>query len=97
MQRGKVKWVKEGDVGTRFFHAHATIRHRKNLIATLKDSMGNFKSTHEEKVDILWNSFKDRLGVTEFSKMQFNLTELLHPSNGWVRISRRGIHQRRDR
>jgi hypothetical protein len=77
-----VKWVKEGDAGTRFFHAHATIRHRKNLIATLKDSMGNFKSTHEEKADILWNSFKDRLGVTEFSQMQFNLTELLHPSNG---------------
>lgn len=26
MQRGKVRWVKEGDAGTKFFHGHATIR-----------------------------------------------------------------------
>lgn len=27
-QRGAIKWVKLGDTGTKFFHAHATIRHR---------------------------------------------------------------------
>jgi len=32
-QRGKVRWVKEGDAGTKLFHACATIKHRSNLIA----------------------------------------------------------------
>lgn len=34
-QRRKIRWVREGDAGTRFFHAHATIRHRKNKISSI--------------------------------------------------------------
>jgi len=49
-QRGKIRWVKEGDAGTRFFHAHATIRHRKNTIFSLKDYSGNIQQTHEGKL-----------------------------------------------
>jgi len=31
-QRGSIKWVQMGDVGTKFFHNNATIKYRKNLI-----------------------------------------------------------------
>jgi len=31
-QRGNIKWVQLGDVGTHFFHANATIRYRSKLI-----------------------------------------------------------------
>ena len=31
-QRGTIKWVTKGDAGTKFFHANATIKHRKNVI-----------------------------------------------------------------
>ena len=36
-QRGTICWVKDGDAGTKFFHANATIKHRKKLITTLED------------------------------------------------------------
>lgn len=80
-QRGEIRWVKEGDAGTRFFHAHATIRHVKNTISSLKDSNGNIQQTHE-KAALLWTSFKERLGVTEFNQMLFNLRNLLQPVEG---------------
>lgn len=81
MQRGKIRWVKEGDARTRFFHAHATIRHRKNSIAVLQDAWGNNVHSHEHKADLLWQAFKDRMGNTEFSQMLFNLSDLMQPSN----------------
>jgi hypothetical protein len=34
-QKGKIRWVKEGDASTRFFHAHATIKHINNTITAL--------------------------------------------------------------
>ena len=71
-QRGKIRWVKESDAGTKFFHAHATIRHRKNSITTLKDSMGNILYGHEPKVELLWNSFRERMGQSESNQMIFN-------------------------
>lgn len=52
-QRGKINWVKEGDASTRYFHAHATIRHRKNSIATLQDAARIIHANHEDKAKIL--------------------------------------------
>jgi len=37
-QRGTIKWVKLADEDSKFFHANATIRSRKNLITTLQDN-----------------------------------------------------------
>jgi len=71
-QRGKIRWVKESDAGTKFFHAHATIRHRKNSITTLKVSMGNTLHGHEPKAELLWNSFRERMGQSESNQMIFN-------------------------
>lgn len=80
-QRGKIRWVKEGDASTKYFHAHATIRHRRNNITSLKDCHGNKVYSHEVKAEILWNAFKERMGKYEFSHMLFNLNQLLQPED----------------
>jgi hypothetical protein len=38
-----------GDTCTKFFHSNAIIRHRINLIATVKDEEGNELHEHEDK------------------------------------------------
>jgi hypothetical protein len=76
-QRGRIKWVTQGDAGTKFFHANTTIRHRQNLITSLQQEDGISK--HEEKADLLWESYKQRLGTSEFSRIYFDLHELLTP------------------
>jgi hypothetical protein len=48
-QRGHIKWVTLGDASTKFFHAHATVKYRRNFITQLKDDKGNFISDHNEK------------------------------------------------
>lgn len=76
-QRGKIKWVKEGDAGTKLFHANATIKYRNNLIAQLKKDNGEIVVSHVEKEQILWEAFKDRLGKSEFAAIAFNLDSLI--------------------
>jgi hypothetical protein len=67
-QRDAIKWVKLGGAGTRFFfHAHATIKHRGNLITKLLSGDGSIASGHIEKEHILWEDFKSRLGNYEFN------------------------------
>jgi hypothetical protein len=39
-QRASIKWITDGDICSRFFHAHATVKHRKNSIASLPMRMG---------------------------------------------------------
>lgn len=58
--------MKFGDAGTKFFHANATVKHRKNLIIALEDDSGVTQSNHHVKASILWEAFKDILGLTEF-------------------------------
>jgi hypothetical protein len=74
-----IKWATLGEENTKFFHANATIRHNKNSIMSLKDRDGIDKFTHEEKAEIIWEAFKDRLSSSEFTEMHFNLNELLQP------------------
>jgi len=52
-QRGKVRWVKDGDAGTKLFHANATIKHRNNLIAQLQKNNGETVHNHAEKEIII--------------------------------------------
>jgi hypothetical protein len=65
------------DENTNFFHATATSNHNRNTIMMLKDNNGQEKYSHEEKVVLIWEAFKDRLGTSEFSQMHYNLSELL--------------------
>lgn len=85
-QRGTVKWVKIGDENTKFFHAHATIKHRQNTITLLTNVDGTILYSHEDKANLLWESYKERLGTTEFTSMLFNLEELIShiPNLEWM-------------
>jgi hypothetical protein len=66
------------DENIKFFHSTATIRKNKNGIRSLIDEQGLEKFGHDEKASILWESFRSRLGVYEFTHMYFNLSSLLH-------------------
>jgi hypothetical protein len=60
-----------------FFHANATIRNRRNSIASLSDSNGNMVFEHSAKASLIWNDFRERMGTTCFEGMQFDLDNLL--------------------
>ncbi|KAB1671559.1 hypothetical protein, partial [Gossypium barbadense] len=46
-QRSRSKWLREGDRNTRYFHAKATGRLKKNFIEKLKDMDGNWVTNHK--------------------------------------------------
>jgi hypothetical protein len=80
-QRGSIKWVTLGNAGTTFFHAHATIKYRSNYITQLVDDQGADLTDHNAKVDLIWHSFKERLGSSDYNGISFNLAQHLtvHP------------------
>jgi hypothetical protein len=95
-QRGVVKWVKFGDEGTKFFHANATIKHRKNFIASLIDDNGQELYDHASKADLLWTAYKERLGSSDSISMQFDLGALLHSSTELGYLSEAFSHEEID-
>jgi hypothetical protein len=76
-QRASIKWITEGDICSRFFHAHATVKHKRNTIASLTDENGIIHSEHNHKSNLLWDAFKSRLGSSDFLGIDFDLTDLL--------------------
>jgi hypothetical protein len=76
----------QGDICSRFFHAHATVKHRRNSIALLSDDNGSFFSDHDGKAGLLLNVFKCRLGSSDFSDNVFDLSSLisLHEDLHWL-------------
>jgi hypothetical protein len=81
-QRASIKWVTKGDICSRFFHAHATVKHMRNSIALLSDDSGSFFSDHDMKANLLWNVFKCRLGSSDFSENVFDLSGLIMLQEG---------------
>jgi hypothetical protein len=71
------KWVTLGDANTKFFHANATIKYRRNLITQLSNDQGQQLFNHNDKAALIWNSFKDRLGTSGFTGLFFDLPSLL--------------------
>lgn len=59
----------------------ATISHKRRFIVSLSDPGGNIVTDHDQKANLLWSSFKQRLGVSDFSSMAFNLNSLLIEHN----------------
>lgn len=55
----------------------ATIEHKKNFIVSLLDSEGNYIIDHEQKASHLWNAFKERMGISEFIGISYDLSDLL--------------------
>lgn len=59
----------------------ATINHKRNFIVTLRNDEGIPVIDHEQKASLLWESFKKRLNVSEFSSIQYDLSNLLTVTN----------------
>lgn len=48
---------------------------------SLMDHMGNTHTSYEGKANLLYESYKDRLGTSKFTQMYFNLSSLITPRN----------------
>ena len=73
--------IKFGDECTKFFHTMATISFRKNTISQILNEQSAWIQDHEGKAGLLWNSFKNRLGVSSGIKMHFDLSNLITRRN----------------
>ena len=80
-QRNTVRWVKFGDENSSFFHTMATIAHKRNFIFSLTKHDGTVVTEHEQKANLLWESYKQRLGICEFSNIHYDLSTLLTEHN----------------
>jgi len=80
-QRGTIKCVKFDDGNTKLFHANATIKFRKNSIASLQGQNGEQVMDYNSKANLLWETFKERLGISELSSIAFDLEQLLTVSD----------------
>jgi hypothetical protein len=66
-----------GDENTRLFPTMATYSMRRNFITSLTLEDGSEVFEHEQKVGVLWSAYRDRLGVSEFFGILFELSELI--------------------
>lgn len=71
-----MRYFKFCDGNTKFFHAIATERFRSNSIASLKLSDDSVVVDHVGKEAILYHTFRERLGQSSATKMQFDLDGL---------------------
>lgn len=76
-QRNTIRRVKFGDENTSFFQAIATINHRKNYIVSISTPDSTLLTDHDQKANYIFESFKKRLGVSEFAGNVFDLDGLL--------------------
>jgi hypothetical protein len=83
-KRCTIHWIKQGEENTKFFHAMATERFRRNIIAMLKDSQGNENADHDQMAAMLWHDYKSRMGHSEGINMQFDLSTLIERFKGWM-------------
>lgn len=69
------------DENTNFFHRMTTISYKKNFIVSFNNSDGSIVTDHEQKANLLWTSYGERLGVSDFSIISYNLGEALTTHN----------------
>lgn len=61
-QRYTIRYIKVGEENSKFFHAMASERMRKNSIASLRSDDDVLVTDHDQMAGILWQSFKSRMG-----------------------------------
>jgi hypothetical protein len=88
--------IKFGDECTKFFHAMATISFRKNTITQLRNEQGIWIHDHEGKAGIIWNAFRNRMGVTEEPTMLYNLASLFTPHDDLISLVEPVTHEEID-
>ena len=81
-KRYTVNRIKLGDECTKFFHGMATISYRRNSISQILNDQGVWIHDHEGKAGLLWNSFRNRMGISANPPMLFDLANLIVPVDG---------------
>jgi mannosylglycoprotein endo-beta-mannosidase len=81
-KRCTIRWIKQGEDNTKFFHAIATERFRRNNIAMLRAEDGREVTDHHEMAGLLWSSYKAHMGQSNGIDMQFDLSVLLRRVEG---------------
>lgn len=76
-----MRWVNLGDENTSYFQAMATNNHRKNFITSLTVTRGDVVTDHDLKASVLWEAYKNRLGLSDFSGISYNLEGPLQSHN----------------
>ena len=70
--RSRVRYLKEGDANTAFFHKQASFRKRKNFISKLMEG-DRVAINQEDKHQVLFNHFNGVLGQAKPRSVTFNL------------------------
>jgi len=86
-QRYTVRGILVGEENSKFFHAMASERMRRNSISSLTAPDGTVCSDHTQMAELLWNSFKGRMGVSHEVNMLFDLAGLIQPVLGLEELS----------
>jgi hypothetical protein len=76
-QRGKFRALVEGDENTRYFHARASQRHRRNQIRALEVD-GEMVVDHAAKASALHSFYSNLLGRARPTSWGFDLAQLYH-------------------
>jgi hypothetical protein len=74
-QRSKIKFAIEGDENSKYFHAIASARYRKNKISILEVNGTKF-TTHHHKMQILTAFYQQLLGQTFHPTWNFALNQI---------------------
>jgi hypothetical protein len=77
-----MRWIKVGEDNTKFFHAMASQRYRRNSISSIKADNGELISDHHQMAGIFHSKFRDRMGQTKGVSIGFDLNKLLEPIPG---------------
>lgn len=72
-QRSKSFWLLEGDSNSRYFHAFATSRKKKNKLNQLRDENGEVFTKHEDMCHIVESYFTNLFGQ-DFALQEQNLS-----------------------
>ena len=73
-QRSHLNWFQSGDRNTRFFHARASFRYKKNVITGLLDSHGVWQEEEHKIGEVVVGYYADLFSSNEPTEF----TELLN-------------------
>ncbi|XP_071680438.1 uncharacterized protein [Lolium perenne] len=77
-QASRIRYLREGDANTKFFHLRVNVRKRKNHILRLKHNDG-WAVTHDDKAKLIFDHFSQALGRPPPRLLDFNW-EALNPT-----------------
>jgi hypothetical protein len=72
-QHSTARWVTLGDENTKFFHTLATRSFRRNYISQIRVDEDTVITDHDLIASVLYNAFKERIGVSDFVGISYDL------------------------